>query len=283
MQKQEVLVLGATGVLGGAVAHALLHAGHPVRALTPDLADPVAHALRVRGARLTWMDPDDPGALRAAVDGVTTVFAVTSAAGRGAAAETRQGLDLIEHARECGVEHLVYSSEMAAATLTGVAHLDSKHEIEQYLHASGVPHTILCPGFLMETLLTTPWIEHIHRGELPLSLAHGRRLQLIAAQDVAQFVALVVSRPEEFHARRVCIASDEATPIEMSAALARVIGHRIVPAPPADDAALPEPWTRDAFAWLDRIPGCASISLLRSRYPEVDWHTLDGWARRQSW
>lgn len=283
MQKPEVLVLEATGVQGGAVAQALLHTGHRVRAVTRNLGDPAANSLRVRGARLSWADLDDPVALREAVEGVDVVFALTTSVGHGAAAETRQGLALIELARECGVQHIVYSSEMAAATLTGVAHYDSKHEIEQYLHASGVPHTIVCPGFLMESLLEAPWLEHIRRGELPLPLGHGRRLQLIAAQDVARFVALVIQRPEEFDARRICIASDEATAIEMSAALARVIGHRIVPVRPAAAVALAEPWTREAFAWLDRHPPCANVSFLRSRYPEVNWHTLDGWARRQAW
>jgi uncharacterized protein YbjT (DUF2867 family) len=64
-----VLVTGATGNQGGAVARALLSTGTPVHALVLDPADDRAVALRELGAELVRGDLDDPASLKAVVDG----------------------------------------------------------------------------------------------------------------------------------------------------------------------------------------------------------------------
>jgi len=51
-ERGPILVSGATGQQGGAVARRLLAAGFPVRALTRDPETPAAQALAARGA--TW-------------------------------------------------------------------------------------------------------------------------------------------------------------------------------------------------------------------------------------
>jgi hypothetical protein len=37
------------------------------------------------------------------------------------------------------------------------------------------------------------------------------------------------------------------------------------------------------YELLERQGGCADVASLRRDYPEVNWHTLDGWAKRQTW
>ena len=278
MPKLDVLVVGATGRQGGAVARALLQGGHHVRALTRNLAHPAADALRLRGARLAWADLDDRPRLEDAAAGADAIFAVTTPFENGPETETRHGLTLIEVARTLGIPHLVYSSSMPAVRITGVPQHDSKHEVEAYLRASALPHTVVCPAFQMENLLTGRCLEHLRRGELALPLPENQKLQQIARLDIGRFIRIVLERRDEFLGRRVCIASDELTPVAMGATLARVLGHRVTFLPggvhDCDD--------RDNAA-SHAAGACADIVALRSLYPDVNWHTLDGWARRQDW
>ncbi|MBO0774006.1 MAG: NmrA family NAD(P)-binding protein [Actinobacteria bacterium] len=63
---ETVLVTGATGNQGGAVARALLGAGHRVRALPRHPESDAALTLAEAGAELAGGDFGDPAALRAA-------------------------------------------------------------------------------------------------------------------------------------------------------------------------------------------------------------------------
>jgi uncharacterized protein YbjT (DUF2867 family) len=284
LAKLDVLVVGATGQQGGAVARALLQAGHNVRALTRNLAHPDANTLRLRGARLAWADLDDERRLGDAVSGVQAIFALTTPREHGPAAETRHGLLLADLAHRHGVEHFVYSSAVGSAQHTGIPQFDSKHEIEQYLRALALPHTVLSPAFFMENLLSPRWLSFLQQGMLSLPLSPHRKLQQIAVADIGRFVRLVLARRDEFLGRRVSIASDELTPIEMAASLARIAGQRVqhvVPDP--DRLRQRSPASAAMYDWLDRHGGAADVVALRRDYPEVNWHTLDGWARRQDW
>jgi uncharacterized protein YbjT (DUF2867 family) len=282
--KLSVLVVGAMGRQGSAVARGLLNAGHNVHALTPDLTHPVATALRLRGARLAWANPDNESQMRDAVDGIDTVVAIASGSGDTADTHLRRGLLIAELARSAHVSHLIYASAMNAWRITGVPQLDCRHEVEQYIHTTGVPATIICPAFYMENLLTGWWLDHLRRGELAMPISATRKLQQVTRLDVARFVRRVVERPEAFIGRRLCLASDELTPVEMAATLARAAGrsvHYVRPDPDVLRTAYPD--LAGIFEVIDREPGCADVTALRAEYPDVNWHTLHGWATRQEW
>jgi uncharacterized protein YbjT (DUF2867 family) len=282
--KLDVLVVGATGLQGSAVARALLQGGHRVRAMTRNLAHPVAEALRLRGARLAWADLEQPDRVAEAMDGVDAVYAITTPRQHGTAAETRHGLMLAQAAAEQGVAHFIYSSLVGSASLTGVPNFDSKHEVELFLQAGQVPHTVISAAFFMENLLLPPWVGFLRQGILSVPLPAGRKLQQLAIGDLGRFVRLVLERRDPFLNRRLSVASDELSPIEMAALLARIIGQRVEHAVP-DTALLAQRSEAMAgmFSWLERNGGDADVVALRREYPEVNWHTLDGWARRQDW
>jgi uncharacterized protein YbjT (DUF2867 family) len=277
----DVLVVGATGRQGSAVTHALLKGAHEVRALTRTLNHPAADAFRLRGARLAWSNIDDAERLEDVARGVNAIFAITTSRGHGPAAETRHGLALVELARRLDVQHFVFSSVIPAASLTGNPAWDSKHEIEQYLRASGVPFTIVCPAFFMESLTQGAHLDSLRRGDLMLPMPSTRKLQQIACADAARFVRAVLENRNAFVGRRIAIASDELTPIEMAATLARISGRRIRHVNGAHDD--DDDATAALCAWLAEHGGGADVTGLRGSWPEVNWHTLDGWARRQDW
>jgi NAD(P)-dependent dehydrogenase (short-subunit alcohol dehydrogenase family) len=73
-----VLVLGATGGQGGAVAAALIRAARPVRALVRDPAAPAARRLAAAGAELARGDFTSPEALTVAMQDTAAAFALTT-------------------------------------------------------------------------------------------------------------------------------------------------------------------------------------------------------------
>jgi uncharacterized protein YbjT (DUF2867 family) len=281
LAKLHVLVIGATARQGSAVVRALLQGGHRVRAMTRNLVHPVAGALRLRGARLAWVDLDEPARVADAMAGMDAVFALTPAGSAAdAAREVERGVRIVEMAARAGVGHMVYASDMGAVHAAGVPRLERRKEIEAALHASGMPATVVCPAFFMENYLLPEWAHAIGAGRLPLALPPERKLQYVALPDLGRFVRTVLERAPEFAGQRACIASDELTPLEAAAVLARTLGHGVQHVPP-DPAANPQPPV--LYEDMNLNSGYADVVGLRRRYPEVNWHTLDGWARRQDW
>lgn len=121
MNGRTILVTGATGQQGGAVARALLQDGWQVRALVRDATKPMAQALPPLGAELVVVDLDDPASVERALAGVYGVYAVqTFFTPAGIPGEIRQGTALADAAKRAGVQHFVYGSVMAADQHTDI-------------------------------------------------------------------------------------------------------------------------------------------------------------------
>lgn len=280
----SVLVTGATGQQGGALARLLLQQGHRVRAVTRKAESPGARSLSAQGAEVFTADAFDPGSLERAAAGMDMVFAMATPFESGVEAETRQGINIVSAAAAAGVRHIVYSSVAGADQDTGIPHFESKFRVEQHLRTLGVPFTIIGPVFFMENLIA-PWnVEALASGVCPMALPADRKLQHITVADVAGFAAEVIAGPEGFAGQRIDIASDERTGAETAAILGRASGREIryieVPLEQLrqgnDDLAR-------MFEWIGRVGYHADIAGLRARYPGVGWHTLEGWAAAQDW
>ncbi|MEQ8205226.1 MAG: SDR family NAD(P)-dependent oxidoreductase, partial [Woeseia sp.] len=105
-----VVVTGATGTQGGAVARELLARGYTVRALTRNPDQQAAADLRAAGAEVVQGNFDDDESLRAAMQGAYGVFAVTDFSEHGATRETEHGRALIYAAEDSHISHFVFSS-----------------------------------------------------------------------------------------------------------------------------------------------------------------------------
>lgn len=128
-----ILVTGATGNQGGAVAHHLLERGKfQVRAMVRDQNKPAAQALQKAGAELVQADFNDRVSLDRAVQGVYGVFSMQDFR-EGAAVEIRHGRALADAADVASVEHFVYSSVGSAERNTGIPHFESKFQVEEYI------------------------------------------------------------------------------------------------------------------------------------------------------
>ena len=281
----SVLVSGATGQQGGALARVLLEKGHRVRAFVRRPASPEAAELERLGAELAQGDFEEPSTIERAAGGMDAVFVVATPFEAGMEAETRHGIAAADAAKAAGVSHLVYSSVANADKDTAIPHFDSKRRVEEHIEGLGIPYTIVAPVYFMDNLLA-PWtLPQLKEGRFPMALPSSRPLQQIALSDIAAFAGVVLENREEFEGRRMDIASDERAGEEVAEVLTRVTGHEI------HYVELPLEQVRQAmgedgarmFEWFDRVGYSADIATLRQDHPEVGWHTLEDWAREQDW
>ena len=278
-----VVVAGATGRLGGAVARVLLDKGHQVRALTRRPDSQMAVDLRAAGAEIHAGDLEDGPSVQRAAEGADA-FLMATPFEAGVEAEVRQGRRAARAARDAGVKHLVYASVAGADRNTGIPHFDSKREIELYVQGLGLPYTIVAPVFFMENLFGPMMLDGLRAGTLSLALPARRKLQMISVADVAAFVRLVVERPGVFQGKRIDVASDDLTGPEMARVLAQTT--RSSTSYSRESLAAVRARSQDLgrmFEWLSEVGYDADIAALRRSYPEVGWRDLREWARDQDW
>jgi len=279
-----VAVVGSTGKQGRALARLLLHRGHTVRALTRHPTSPVALALRNLGAEIWQADLEDYETIRRAADGSDSFFLMATPYEAGTEAEVRQARQAARAAKEAGVKHLVYSSVASADQNTGIPHFESKGDVEGYIRKLHVPYTIVAPVFFMENLLGPMFIEGLSPYTLSMPLPPSRPLQTIAVEDIAEFVALALERPGEFQDKRIDIASDSLSGLEMAAALAQASGRDIsygegpLEAVRAESRDLARMWE-----WFYEKGYSVNIYDLVRAYPDVGWHSFLRWAHEQDW
>lgn len=278
-----IAVAGATGQQGGAVARHLLAHGWKVRALTRDPQKPAAQALAAAGADLVPGDMDRPAELEAAFKGAYGAFSVQNfwLPNVGTEGEVRQGKHVADAAKSAGVEHLVYSSVGAAHRGMGQAHFASKWEIEQYIQSLGLPYTILRPVAFMDNY---NWRRAaITNGTFTsFGLRPDKGLQLIAADDIGAFAALVFGDPQSYLGKTLEIAGDELTEPQIAATLSKVIGRPVELAQPTlPEGTAPSAEQLAMFRFFNGQGYNADISALRKIYPDL--RTLEDWLRETGW
>jgi len=277
MSRIAVLVTGATGNQGGAVAEHLLRRGHHVRAFVRDGRSRRAQQLGAVGAELVEGDYDSPESIVAAATGMQGMFALGTPFEAGVEAEGRQGAGLIYAAKRAGIRHFVYSSVANADRRTGIPHFESKHRIEERLNQSGLSYTIVGPTNFRENFLGA--VEGIARtGVFSMPLAADKRLQSICRDDLGAFVAHVLEVGAPLFGRRIDIASDEKTGPEMARSFAQVLGRPVeyVPRRVEEVLASEDDMSR-MWAWFNRVGYSADIAGLRREFPEVPWKSFDDW------
>lgn len=270
-----VLVLGATGTHGGAVAHALLAGQVPVNALVRDPSTARAQALAEAGAKLVPGDLHDENSLVRAFGEVAAVYAITTPFEHGAEDEERQGESIINAARKVGLAWLILAS-VAASERAPVPHFQSKARIEKQLSETTIPWTVIAPSYFYENVLASR--ESIRAGELPIALPAEKPLHQVALADLGALVAAVLNRREEHLSKRIEVAGDAPTPRDMAAA----VGARYMQVPIAEirersaDLALMYEFLASESYGID-------VPTLRQRYPEVTWTSFAAWARGIDW
>ena len=277
-----VVVTGSTGKQGGAVARGLLERGHKVRAVTRDPNSSQAKSLAKAGAKLVAASLEDTAAITKALEGATSLFAMTTPFGVGTEAETRQGVAAADAARAAGV-HLVFTSVNSANRQTGVPHFDSKYEVEKHIARVGVRATILAPAFFMENLYFGK--EQLAKGTYASALPPSRTLAQIAVADIGAVAVRVLEDAGRFTGKRFDLASDELTGNDVVAILSRVTGRPFAYYQVPLDVIRQRMGEDGArmYEWLDRVGYTVDRAALHREFPDVNFHGFESWAKTQDW
>jgi uncharacterized protein YbjT (DUF2867 family) len=281
-QKLTVVVTGATGKQGGAVARGLLERGHKVRAITRDPNSIQAKSLAGAGASIVTASLDDTAAIAKALEGATSLFAMTTPYGGAADAETKQGFAAVDAAKTAGV-HLVFTSVGSANRQTGIPHFDSKYEVEKYIAKADVRATILAPVAFMENLYFAK--EQLAKGVYATALPPTRPHAQIAVADIGAVAVRVLEAADRFIGKRFDLAGDELTGNEALAILSRVTGRAftyyqipldVVRQRMGEDAV-------KMYEWFDRVGFTVDRAALHREFPDVVFHDFESWAKTQDW
>jgi uncharacterized protein YbjT (DUF2867 family) len=279
-----ILVSGATGKQGGAVARELLGKGRNVRAMTRKPEGPAARALSDIGAEVVQADLDDESSLRRALNGAWGALAVQNTWEAGVEHEEEQGKRFARVAKDVGVQHLVYESVASAHRNTGIPHFDNKWRVEETIRSLRFPsYVVIRPVFFMENLLLPDFMNGIAAGVLAMGMRPTTKLQSIAVRDIGAYGLQAFERAAELNGRAIDIAGDELTGPEMAAILTRVTGRDIrfqqIPIEQirsfSEDYAAMLEWFDAVGCDVDIDRGAAEFSISPTRF--------ETWAADQKW
>ena len=191
------LVVGATGVIGGAICRQLAEAGLPVRALVRPASPPDAVArLRALEVQIVTGDLRANASLHVACRGVRAVFSTATAMSPAyhepdntlETVDWRGMASLIDTAHNAGAERIVYVS--CAGEIGGDLPLRrTKRAAELYLRRSGLSYTVLRPALLMESWLGAAGGLDYGAQQATIYGAGRQPVRWVAASDVARLAA----------------------------------------------------------------------------------------------
>ncbi|MCI0387908.1 MAG: SDR family oxidoreductase [Acidobacteria bacterium] len=226
-----ILVVGATGQLGGLITRRLLAKGQAVRILAREGS--AWQTLEAAGAQVVFGDLKSRASLDAACESVDVVITTANSALRGGddntqTVDTEGNRNLIDAAREAHVKQFIFISAFGVTPDSPVPLFQAKARSEAYLRASGLPYTILAPDGFMDV-----WIPMIVAGpvmsEHPVTIiGEGRRKHsFITAGDVAAFAIASIGHPEAMN-RHLPLGGPEAVSWrDVIAAFERALGREI--------------------------------------------------------
>jgi uncharacterized protein YbjT (DUF2867 family) len=219
----SILVTGATGRVGRHVVDQLVKRGASVRVLTRDPSKTQFAA----GVDVVQGDLLDVDALRAAFDGVSTLFLLNAVTGD----EFTQAIVTLNVAREAGVKRVVYLSVIHADRFVNVPHFAVKSGAEQMLKQMGFSATILRPTYFIdnEHMIKDVVLNH---GVYPMPIG-SKGVAMVDARDIAEVAAIELIRRDQAPATLPIetinlVGPDTLTGADVAAIWSDVLGRPVV-------------------------------------------------------
>ncbi len=222
-----ILVVGATGRLGGSIARALLDSSKAVRVLVRD-----GTGFDDARAEIVHGDLKDPDSLLKACAGVDVVVTTANAIAPRQAADTVESVDqagnlnLITAATSAGVRHFVFVSVLGASADHVVPFVRAKGQTEQALRESGLSWTILQPDLFMDVWFPFIIAPSLHGGAVTLVGEGRQRHSMVAMQDVVGYAVAAIERKEAVN-RVLVIGGEPVTWRDVVDAFSGVLGRKI--------------------------------------------------------
>ena len=279
-----ILVSGATGTQGGAVARELVSRGYTVHGLTRNVDSEASRALVALGVQMVRGNFDDPASLDAALEGAYGAFSVQQYRGIGVEGEIRQGKAFADAAERASIEHFVYTSTFAARLGSGVPQFESKREIEDYVRSLDTPYSIIRPRRFMSNLegAREAATKGIYRTPYPPDFVSYS----IAPADIGRFVAEAFDHPDTWIGRELEIAGAQTSYADIAATMSRQLGRPVIyeQIPWEEYTATASPVVISQVAWSLQNAVSMDMDGLRSEFPWLlsveDYLLSADWAER---
>ncbi len=195
----NILVVGATGLVGGDIASKLKQKGHRVIGLVRGGdSNPKSRGLREAGVEILDGDLTKPETLPRACNGVdvviTTATSMPTGADDGLRRVDREGtLALIDAAERQGVHRFIYTS-YSGNIQEDCALKSAKRDCEARVTSSSMEAAILRPSYFMEVWLSPVLGFDPAGGRARLCGTGEAKVSYISAFDVADFAVAAVAQ-----------------------------------------------------------------------------------------
>jgi uncharacterized protein YbjT (DUF2867 family) len=226
-----ILVVGATGSLGGMITKRLLAQGKAVRILVrpPSNYQPLVEM----GAQPVIGDLKDRSSLDKACEGITTVITTANSAQRSGEdnvenVDLKGNHSLIDAAKAGGVKHFIFTSGLTMDPNSPVPFVQAKAKTELYLKESGMNYTILAGNIFMGVWMGVIIGLAVQNGSPVTLVGSGtKKHTFVADHDVAAFAVAAVDNPAAFN-QTIQIAGPEAVSwLDIFNIAGRVLGREL--------------------------------------------------------
>jgi uncharacterized protein YbjT (DUF2867 family) len=277
MSSRRVLVFGATGTQGFAVANLLISQGWKVNALSRNLGSGKAKELISIGANMTQGDWNDTDAIASAMTDCDALFLNLTPTFQDMGREAPLTKHILGIAAKEGVQHVVYSSAFARRGDRDLGLVTQaqkgKAAVEAVIQGYSVGRwTILRPGWFMDNFLA-PKVAYQHVGVVETGIFNvgfkrDTLMPLTDHADIAAFAVAAMGDPSRFHGQSITLASELLRAEVAFEKLASVAGRNLKTMYMVDEV---------VEAAMEKNPLIASHITVQTMAQEVDMEELRGW------
>ena len=213
--KPNILILGATGKVGGEVVNQLVD-NLNVNVITATRSPEKAQAFKDKGIDSVILDLDKPQTISPALENIDRALLLTGYT----VDMLRQSKRFLDSAKQTGVKHIVHIGASTALT-NEVAHWGWHQFIEAYIEKLGFSYTHLRPEAFMQNLFGFGWLNE---GTITNYIGNAR-WSWIDCYDLAAVVVQALLNPEQYASKTIPLGYDAKTMDEVAQVLSEVVGQ----------------------------------------------------------
>ena len=213
--KPKILVLGATGKVGGEVVNQLAD-NKDVKVIAATRSKEKAQTFKDKGVDSVILDLDDPKTITPALENIDRALLLTGYT----VDMLRQSKRFLDTAKQQGVKHIVHIGASTAPT-NEVAHWGWHQFIEAYIEKLDFSYTHLRPEAFMQNLFGFGWLNE----GVITNFIGDARWSWIDCYDLAAVVVQTLLHPEKYAGQTIPLGYDAKTMDEVAQVLTDVIGQ----------------------------------------------------------